>query len=374
MHLKPFLLDQWLAQKQAPNSNIEYDLGSSTGPVWTLRDLLALAPEESEWEHLLDSQLFYTSPSGSWELREALAALEQVDPSVVQVVTGAAESLLLLFFLAAESKANVVLPSPGFPTNDALAESFQLDVRHYAIRPQNGFQIDLDEIRDLIDARTRFVLVNSPHNPTGTVFSDAELENLHDFCANRGVQFVVDQVYHPIYHGCERTSAARLPHATILGDFSKALCLSGLRVGWMIERDPERREQYLNARSYFTVSNTVLGERLAAFAIHHSDAIYQRVRQVTQTNLALLDSLFNEHANTFGWVRPQGGMTAFPWLLDGSNARDFCRKLAAQGVLLAPGDCFGMPPHLRIGFGTSGDRFPLAVERLAEFLDRKVAA
>jgi aspartate/methionine/tyrosine aminotransferase len=197
---------------------------------------------------------------------------------------------------------------------------------------------------------------------------------LHDFCANCGVQFIVDQVYHPIYHGLERRSAARLPHATILGDFSKALCLSGLRVGWMIERDPQRREQYLNARSYFTVSNTALGERLAAFAIHHSDAIYQRVRQLSQANLALLDSLFKEHAGTFGWVRPQGGMTAFPWLLDGFDARDLCRSLAGQGVLLAPGDCFGMPSHFRIGFGTSGDRFPLAVERLAEFLDRRLAA
>ena len=142
----------------------------------------------------------------------------------------------------------------------------------------------------------------------------------------------------------------------------------------MIERDPQRRERYLNARSYFTVSNTALGERLAAFAIRHSDAIYQRVRKLTQANLALLDSLFKEHADTFGWVRPQGGMTGFPWLLDGSDARDLCRSLAGQGVLLAPGDCFGMPSHFRIGFGTSGDRFPLAVERLAEFLDRRVAA
>jgi hypothetical protein len=62
MHLKSFLLDQWLAQKQAPNSNIEYDLASSTGPVWTLRELLALAPDESECERLLDARLFYTSP------------------------------------------------------------------------------------------------------------------------------------------------------------------------------------------------------------------------------------------------------------------------------------------------------------------------
>ena len=106
MHLKPFLLDQWLDQKQAPNTNVEYDLASSTGPVWTLRELLALAPEENAWERLLDARLFYTSPSGSEELRKAVAALEQVDLSAVQILTGAAESLLLLFFLAAEPHAS----------------------------------------------------------------------------------------------------------------------------------------------------------------------------------------------------------------------------------------------------------------------------
>jgi histidinol-phosphate/aromatic aminotransferase/cobyric acid decarboxylase-like protein len=84
----------------------------------------------------------------------------------------------------------------GIPHQRRVGEGFQLEVRHYAIQPQNGFRIDLDEIRDLIDARIRFVLVNSLHNPTGTVFSDAEIENLHDVWTNRGVQFIVDQVYH----------------------------------------------------------------------------------------------------------------------------------------------------------------------------------
>ena len=100
------------------------------------------------------------------------------------------------------------------------------------------------------------------------------MEALHDFCAERKVQFVSDEVYHPIYHGPAMRSAARLPHATVLGDFSKALCLSGLRIGWMIEPDARRREHYLNARSYFTVSGTVLGERLATLALRHRDAIY----------------------------------------------------------------------------------------------------
>jgi aspartate/methionine/tyrosine aminotransferase len=194
------------------------------------------------------------------------------------------------------------------------------------------------------------------------------MEVLHDFCAERNVQFVSDEVYHPIYHGLAMRSAARLPHATVLGDFSKALCLSGLRIGWMIEPDARRREHYRNARSHFTVSGTVLGERLATLALQHRDTIYDRTHRISKINLPLLDRLFAEHADMLRWVRPAGGMTAFPWLAGGAHAREFCRSMAQSGVLMAPGDCFGMPAHFRIGFAASGEGFSQGIERLAEFL------
>ncbi len=372
MKLSPFLLDKWLEQQNLPNSNVEFDLGSSTGPSWTLRELLALSPDE-EYDRLLDTKLFYTPSVGSLRLREAIAELEGVDPEHVQIVTGAAEALFLMFFLAAEPGANVVLPTPGFPTNTAVAESFGLGIRQYRLRPEDNFRIDLDEIRGLVDRDTRFVLVNSPHNPTGAIMTDGEMDSLHDFCAHRGVQFISDQVYHPIYHGPETRSASRLPHATVVGDFSKALCLSGLRVGWIVERDPHRRELYLNARSYFSVSNTALGEHLAAFALRHSNAIYDRAKRVARKNLALVDQLFSEHEDLFHWIRPSGGMTGFPLLADGRNAREFCLKLATCGVLITPGDCFGMPSHFRIGFGRSGNQFPEAIARFTEFLHSETA-
>jgi aspartate/methionine/tyrosine aminotransferase len=367
MKLAPFLLDEWLDQKNLPDSQIEFDLGSSTGPAWTLRELLSLgAPDE--YARLADTKLLYTAAAGSLPLREGLAALEGVEPDDVQVTTGAAEALLILFFLAAEPGANIVLPDPGFPTNRSIAESLGLQVRSYRLRREDAFRIDPDEIRSLVDRNTRLLLVNSPHNPTGSVLTDHATQTLHDFCADRGVQFICDQVYHPIYHGPAARSAARLPHATVLGDFSKALCLSGLRVGWMIEHDPERRAQYRNARSHFTVSNTVLGEHLAALALCHSQAIYNRALSVSQKNLAALDCVMRENQDILNWVRPQGGMTALPWLAGGGDAREFCRRLLKRSVMIAPGDCFGMPDHFRLGFGASGEKFGAALERFAGFL------
>ena len=370
MELPPFLLDRWIHQAQGPDSPIEYDLASSTGPVWTLRELLALA-DDDEREALLDTRISYTSATGTPVLRAAIAALEGVDPDTVQVVTGASEALLILFFLAAEPGVNVVLPNPGFPANTALAESLGIAVRYYNLRAENQFRVDPDEIHRLVDRDTRLLLVNTPHNPTGAVVSDGELESLHDFCAERGVQFVSDQVYHPIYHGAEMRAAARLPHATVINDFSKALCLSGLRIGWMLDRDARRRERYLNARNYFTITANVFGERLAVLGLQQSAKIYEHARQVSQRNLAMLDQVFAQHAGLLEWIRPAGGMTAFPWLASGADTREFCQALARRGVLMVPGDCFGQPSHFRLGFAASGDRFPRALERFGEFLKQE---
>ncbi len=371
MKLPPFLLDRWIEQKHSADPPIEYDLASSTGPVWTLRELLGLS-DGNELDALLDTSVSYTSAAGTLPLRTAIAALEGVEADEVQVVTGASEALLILFFLAAGPGANVVLPNPGFPANAALAESLGIAIRYYTLRAESQFNVDLHEIRRLADRDTRLLLVNSPHNPTGAVLSDAEMQSLHDFCAERQIMFVADQVYHPIYHGPETRSAARLPHATVIGDFSKALCLSGLRIGWMIDHDPRRRERYHDARNYFTITGNVFGERLAVLALQHSHEIYGRARQVASENLALLDRVFAKHDGLLHWVRPSGGMTAFPWLADGADTREFCRRLAKRGVLMVPGDCFGQPSHFRLGFAASGTRFPLAMERFVEFLESEL--
>jgi aspartate/methionine/tyrosine aminotransferase len=122
-------------------------------------------------------------------------------------------------------------------------------------------------------------------------------------------------------------------------------------------------------RNYFTITANVFGERLAAFALQHGAAIYGRARLIAQQNLVLLDQVFARHAEMLRWVRPAGGMTAFPWLASGIDTRAFCQELAQNGVLMAPGDCFGQPSHFRLGFAASGDRFPRALERFSEFLN-----
>jgi aspartate/methionine/tyrosine aminotransferase len=346
---------------------VRYDLAASTGPAWTLKELTALF-DDGEREQLNEIGLLYTPNEGTRELRSALAAMQGVDPDEIQITTGAAEALLILFFLGAEPNANVILPFPGFPPFIELPRSFGIETRLYHVRRENGFQIDPDYIKRLADSNTKLILVNSPHNPTGSVMSPESLRLLHDFALERGIRFVVDEVYHPIYHGKTPRSAAELPHATVLGDFSKAFCLSGLRIGWIVERDRQRIEQYCRARSYFTVSSTPHAEALACAAIRHRERVFQRANQVVSANLALLDHFFSAHQEVLGWIRPAGGMTGFPWLLDGAHSRGFCESLAERGVLLAPGDCFGVPDHFRVGFGATAEGFQTALDTMGQFI------
>ncbi len=293
--------------------------------------------------------------------------MQGVNVETVQVVTGASEALLILFWLAAEPGANVVLPQPGYPPFSALPESLGIEIRYYHVRKENGFRIDLDEIKRLADRNTKLILINSPHNPTGATISDAELESLHEFTVSREIQLVSDEVYHPIYHGPATRSASRLPHATVIHDFSKAFPLAGVRTGWMIEHDAKRRERYWNARTIFSISNNTAGEMLAEIAMRHRDIVLGKTQETATRNLRQLAVFMSEHRETIGWIPPRGGATAFPWLVSGESSRPFCQAAAEQGILLAPGDCWDAPAHFRLGFAAMTDKFPNALDRLAEF-------
>lgn len=364
MQLKPFLLDMWLDRYE---HDIEFNLAASEGPRWKLNEILDLAGEE-ERRRFLDHTLGYSRPAGADGLRAAIAEMQGVEADAVQVVTGASEALLILMWLAAEPGANVILPRPGFTTFSALPESLRIEIRYYAMRRENGYRIDLEEVRKLADGNTKLVLVNSPHNPTGAILSDEEFDSMHEFTASRGIQLISDEVYHPIYHGRATKSAARLPHATVIHDFSKAFPLSGIRTGWMIEHDPKRRERYWNARAYFSISNNTAGEMLAEIAMRRRETILGKTQESATRNLGQLEAFMAEHRETLGWVRPAGGMTAFPWLVSGENSRAFCQAAAEQGILLAPGDCFDAPSHLRLGFAAMTKNFPKGLERLGEFV------
>ena len=368
MRIPPFLLDQWLATYEFASPPIRYNLASSTGPRWTLSDLLALG-DSGELKDLGDLRLSYTKPQGSDELRKQVAALHDVDPDWVVITTGASEALSALYCLAAEPGASITLPFPSFPAMPVMARAWGLSVSTYALDRANGFKQSAERVLAAVGESTRLVLVNTPHNPTGSVMPYAEIARLAASLEHRLIPLVVDEVYHPLYHDAAPVpSAAKLANTIVVGDLSKALSLPGLRIGWVIDRDARRRERLIDLRSYFTISGSPLTEAIAAHALANRDEILGRVRAVAAANLVALTDFMNVHADTLGWVAPAGGTTVFPWLRDGSDAKQLCVALAEAGVLFAPGYTFDAPEHFRLGFGAQAEGFAQALNIVSDTL------
>ena len=357
MKVPPFKLDAWLMAHEFATPPIRFNIASSTGPLWTLAELMALGDDKDGnrggggTEALGDVTLSYAPPQGSKLLRERVAALHGVEPDDVLMMTGASEAIMALTCLFAEPGASILIPAPVYPAVPVLARAWGLGVREYALDRAQGFAQTADGVLAAVDASTRVVFVNTPHNPTGSVMPPAEQRKLAETLAARGIPLIVDEVYHPLYFAGPAPSASVLPNTIVLGDFAKALSIPGLRIGWLIDRDARHREALLDMRSYFTISGSPLTEAIGAHALAHAPEIIARLTQVVRGNLALFTRFMDEHRGVLDWAPPGGGTTCFPWLRDGRDARPMCEALAKAGVLAAPGDCFEMPSHFRIGFG-----------------------
>jgi aspartate/methionine/tyrosine aminotransferase len=241
-------------------------------------------------------------------------------------------------------------------------------VRTYALRRDNGFRLSTDDVLHAVDDRTVLALVNTPHNPTGAVIERSDMKRLAEALGARDIPLIVDEVYHPLYFGRDLESAAGIENAIVVGDMSKAMSLAGVRIGWIIDADPERRKRVIDARSYFTISSSPLSEAIAAHALRNRASILARLKNVASANLASLREAIGKAGNILSWVPPGGGTTCFPWFTDGRDSRAFCEHLVRDGVLVVPGDCFGEPDHLRIGYGAQAEGFPAAVAIIARAL------
>lgn len=365
MNLPPFLLDQWISKYDFAEPPIAYNLASSTGPRWSVDELTRLGAAPPA---LASSVLSYAPPAGSRPLREAVADCHGADPDWVVMTTGASEALSVFLCLSERPGGNVVIPDPAYPAYAAMAQLWRLGVRSYSLSAATNFAQTAESVLAAVDPDTVAVIVNTPHNPTGSVMAAEELGLLSAKLADRGVPLVVDEVYHPLYFGPPIPSAAGLENAIVTSDLSKAMSLPGLRTGWIIDRDATRRARIVNARGYFTISGSPQLELLATHALRHRAQILARLQTAATKNLAVLAALIAGAGGVLSWSRPRGGTTSFPWFTDGRNSRPFCEALAGAGVLIAPGDCFGHPRHMRIGFAQQETQFQEAVQLIGQAL------
>ncbi|MBE0671369.1 MAG: aminotransferase class I/II-fold pyridoxal phosphate-dependent enzyme [Anaerolineales bacterium] len=368
MHLPPFKLERYFAKYEF---NTEFLLCSSDCEAMSIADLLTL--EEGAAEKFQKVWLGYTESQGSLALRKEICGLyTSMQPEDILVHTGAGEAIYLFMYAAFQQGDHVIVHSPGYQSLAEVARSVGCDVSPWLAREENGWALDMNELRRLMRSNTKGIVINTPHNPTGYLMSRADFEELNKFVQENNLILFSDEVYRE----SEYNPADKLPaacdmgeHAVSLGVTSKTYGLAGLRIGWVATKNKRIYENMASLKDYTTICNSAPSEFLAEVAMRHRQKLIDRNVGIIKNNLTVIDDLFARHAARFTWVRPKAGSMGFPRLLRG-NVDDFCDSLVREaGVMLLPGSNYDdSNNHFRLGLGRKN--LPQAVERLEEFLKK----
>ncbi len=367
MKIPPFLLERYFASHEF---NVRHLLCASDCESVSIAELFALEPGAAE--RFSRQRLGYAESPGGPALRQAIAALyASTGPEQVLVTSGAEEAIFLFMQAALQPGDRLVVQTPCYQSLAEVARSMGCVVDPWPLREQEGgWTPDLPELRRLLRRRTRALVVNSPHNPTGFQMSLAMFLEVIRLAEERGALLFSDEVYREAeYREEDRLPAACdvSPLCVSLGVMSKSYGLAGLRIGWLAARDARLLERVAALKDYTTICSPAPSEFLAELALRHRQALLRRNLRLLRDNLQVLDAFFARHPQRFSWLRPRAGPVAFP-RLKGAQVEGFCNRLReGSGVLLLPGSVFGdRNSHFRIGFGRAD--LPEAVARLEEAL------
>jgi aspartate/methionine/tyrosine aminotransferase len=375
MKMPEFELERYFARHEfgAP-----YLLSSSDMETMRVDELLALADGEGRrmWE---DLALGYTESQGHPLLREEIASLyETVPPEGVLVFSGAEEAIFALASVVAGGgpgrRAAVVWPA--YQSLHEVARSAGAAVDRLELKHEEGWALDPDALGDLLGPSTDLVVLNFPHNPTGSQPDRETFARAVSSAGWAGATVLSDEVYRLLEHDpADRLPAAADLHegAASLGVMSKSFGLAGLRIGWLATRDLELLSRVAAFKDYTTICNSAPSEVLALIALRAKEEILGRNRGIVLENLPLADAFFEKWRGEMEWVRPRVGCIGFPRLLADVPAEAFAAELVEEeGVMLLPGSVYGHPAnHFRLGLGRRN--FPEALERLDRFAEERLA-
>ncbi len=371
--LPPALLERWMRDFYFA---CEADIGSSgvqDFPMSELWALLDLDPSD------IDGVVFHDSQTlGGDGLRSAIAGRWLAgDESRVMATHGASEATFLLMHGLLRPGDEVVVTEPIYQQLYAIAEAIGCRIVHWPMRPENAFRPDLRELRSLVGPKTRLVVVNFPHNPTGVDLDPAERREVLEVVSRAGAHLLWDAAFGELTHDQPPLAPAEIlayERALVTGTLSKAYGLPGLRVGWCLAA-PALLERMVHVRDYVTLHLSPLVELIAERAIRHGDRLVGLRLAQARSNLSYLERWVGEQDGAVEWYKPQGGVTAFPRLHGFEDTEPLCRRLANEhGVLLVPGNCFGHPAHVRLGFGGASRELEIGLTVLESCLDRAPVA
>lgn len=315
----------------------------------------------------------YGENNGQQFLREAISAFEQkrhgllYSPDEIIVTVGATEALFTALFGVLNPGDEVIVPTPAFGLYEAIIKLCRgvcvpLDTREHA------FQITAEQLRAAITPRTKAIVLTSPNNPTGCIYTQQTLEAIHEAIKDLPIFVICDEVYRDLIYTDGFTSFTQFSdmrgRIIEVQSFSKPYAMTGWRVGYLMADTPVKA-QLEKVHQYAVVSISTFVQHACVEALAHDIgpelAVYRRRRDYVCQRL---------DAMGLPYFKPQGAFYVFPSITQyGMDSDTFCKRMVREGKLACtPGSCFGAEGFMRISYCYSDGVLKEGMDRLERFL------
>ncbi|MEG9297908.1 pyridoxal phosphate-dependent aminotransferase [Mangrovibacillus sp. Mu-81] len=340
---------------------------------------------QAAYESLMEGHTKYTPSGGTAQLKEAVIHKFKRDqnliykPSEIIVTSGAKHALYTLFQVLLNEGDEVIIPTPywvSYPEQVKLAGGNPVIVEGKQV---NSYKITPEQLADSITEKTRALILNSPSNPTGMIYSTEELKAIGQVCLENDILIVSDEIYEKlVYDGSVHTSIAELSdelkeQTIIINGVSKSHSMTGWRIGYAAGNNTIIKAM-TNLVSHST-SNPTTTSQYGAVAAYMGDQ--QPVEEMRKAFEERLNIVFEKLNNIPGFdcLKPQGAFYLFPnvkeaALLTGyDNVDIFVQALLEDAkVAVIPGSGFGSEDNIRLSYATSLEQIEQAIERIHEFV------
>jgi aspartate aminotransferase len=335
---------------------------------------------EAAAEALHSGFTHYGPSAGDPELREAIAAHMgktrglSVDPDEVVVVPGAKPILYWGITACVNAGEEVIYPNPGFPIYESMINFVSGKPVPVPLREENEFRLDADELRSLVTDKTRMIILNSPHNPTGGVLTLEDLQAIAEIALEKDIWVMSDEPYESILYEGTHHSIATLPdmqERTILVDgFSKAFAMTGWRLGYGV-MNKELAAMVARLQTNCTSCTAAFTQRAGLAALRGSmEPTHAMVAEFKRRRDVIVDGL-----NTLPGItclRPHGAFYVFPNIRGtGQDSRVLANRCMEEaGVAVLSGTAFGEygDGYLRLSYANSVENLQQAVVQIGEML------
>jgi aspartate/methionine/tyrosine aminotransferase len=351
MQIKPFKLERYFAKYEF---STKYLLSSSDCDGYSMDYVLncADAEEKKRWNTIT---LGYTDSQGSLFLRETIAKqYKTITPEEVFVLSPGEANFILMNVLLKRGD-HVVCMAPAYQSLYQVCKSIGCKISWWKPENEDNWNYNPEQLKSLIQKNTKLIIVNFPHNPTGFLPTQQQLNQIIEIARSQNIVLFSDEMYHQLVHQptLNIPSLADLyENAISLWGMAKSFGLAGLRLGWVATKNHELLQKMVEYKDYLSICNNPMSEALSVIALNHKELFIQPNLEKIIKNKTLFKAFTSKTKGLFQFTPPNAGSTAFV-KINTTQALVFSEKLVEKtGIMLVPSEMFEYgTSHVRIGFG-----------------------